>query len=78
MVTIRRITSLDENAVNELCILLQDAVEGGASVGFLWPLTTARAKQYWQDVHHALADNLILWVAELEGKIVGSVQFPFV
>ena len=34
----------------QLVELLQDAVDGGASVGFLAPLSDADARQYWTEV----------------------------
>ena len=57
-----------------LCELLIDAVHNGASVGFLAPLSIDRAARYWEQVLAALGDGLLLWVAEAEGRVVGSVQ----
>ncbi|STQ89508.1 GNAT family N-acetyltransferase [Iodobacter fluviatilis] len=57
-----------------LCSLLKDAVDGGASVGFLAPLSMEDANQYWQQVFPALQSGLYLWVAIKDEKIVGSVQ----
>jgi GNAT superfamily N-acetyltransferase len=53
---------------------LQDAVHGGASVGFLAPLAEETALRYWQRVFGQLSDGLCLWAAESDGKIIGSVQ----
>ena len=59
-----------------LIALLQDAVESGASVGFLPPLSTAEATAYWQSVTAAIADgSRLLLVAHWSGQgLVGSVQ----
>lgn len=74
MATIYRITSIDQRCTQQLCVLLQDAVEGGASVGFLSPLSTDKAMKYWRQVSESLFGNLILWVAETDGQIVGAIQ----
>jgi acetyltransferase len=55
--------------------LLRDAVERGASVGFLPPLTPEEALAYWRGVEEALAKgHRELLVAERDGKVVGAVQ----
>ena len=72
--SIRQVAAYDEAVVRGLCTLLIDAVHGGASVGFLAPLTDERACNYWTQVLGSLGPNLALWVAESDGAIVGSVQ----
>ncbi|QJX46265.1 GNAT family N-acetyltransferase [Hymenobacter taeanensis] len=58
-----------------LAHLLQDAVEGGASVGYLPPLALEPALAYWHDVMVAVANgHRVLLVAEQDGKVVGTVQ----
>ena len=49
-------------------VLLQDVVDGGASVGFLPPLSTDEAAAYWDSVAAALtgADRR-LWIARASG-----------
>ena len=55
--------------------LLQDSVDGGASVGFLPPLKTAEARAYWENVRNAInAGHRVLLVAEIRKRLVGSVQ----
>ncbi len=71
---IRQLRSLDSKQINELCELLIETVDGGASVGFLAPLTMLTAVEYWKTVAAALGTGLILLVAEVNGKIVGSIQ----
>ena len=59
----------------ELAALLQDAVNSGASIGFLLPITAKDAANYWLQVVEALrGPNRILLIAKEEGKIVGTVQ----
>lgn len=72
---IRRIAPGDPVDTDGLCALLVDAVSGGASVGFLAPLDHARARHYWSGVLADLGPALGLWVAEIDGRVVGSVQF---
>lgn len=71
---LRRVHATTPALLDGLCALLIDAVHGGASVGFLAPLSPDTARRYWQTVLAALGDHLCLWVAEHEGAIVGSVQ----
>lgn len=64
--------------IPELALLLQDAVDGGASVGFLAPLDAAEARAYWQGVAADVAAGRRLLFAALNGDpggaVVGSVQ----
>jgi GNAT superfamily N-acetyltransferase len=55
--------------------LLVDAVEGGASVGFVWPMTRAKAETWWEDAlaGHALGERLI-FAGEADGRLDGTVQ----
>lgn len=64
----------DLHLIAPLSALLRDAVHGGASVGFLAPLDEGRAGAYWQRVFQAVGEGLHLWVAELDGEVVGTVQ----
>ena len=74
MIRIRRIEGAEAAVLAPLAHLLRDAVHDGASVGFLAPLTEAPAARYWQQVFERLRDGLVLWVAEDDDCIVGSVQ----
>ena len=74
MVTIRQVTSADQTTVTGLCELLLDAVNGGASVGFLAPLSQQTAREYWDNVFRSLGGNLYLWAAQVDGRLIGSVQ----
>jgi acetyltransferase len=58
-----------------LAHLLQDAVDGGASVGYLPPLSWESAQQFWQGVAEAVATgHRLLWIAEEAGVVLGTVQ----
>jgi acetyltransferase len=75
-VVVRRVAAGEVSLVEALGRLLTDAVHSGASVGFLSPVARATADRYWHDVFTAMSagDDLLLWVAEVEGQVAGSVQ----
>jgi GNAT superfamily N-acetyltransferase len=56
--------------------LLVDAVEGGASVNFVWPMTRAKAESWWAGAlaSHARGERLILTAEPEQGIVDGSVQ----
>jgi ribosomal protein S18 acetylase RimI-like enzyme len=68
----------DEPAAAEreaLIRLLEDSVNGGASVGFLAPLERIEAEAYWSGVYtDAAAQRRVLLVATANGEMLGSVQ----
>ncbi len=76
------ITSLDapaiERRLDDLCDLLMDAVNGGASVSFLAPLSREHAAAYWRSIIADVArgERLVL-LDMLDGRVVGSVQCVF-
>ena len=55
--------------------LLVDAVESGASVNFIWPMTRMKAEAWWEGAlaSHARGERLI-FAAETEGRLDGTVQ----
>jgi phosphinothricin acetyltransferase len=59
-----------------LVALLQDVVDGGASVGFLPPLVRGEASEYWREVIAAVsAGTRVLLIARPPGEeAVGTVQ----
>jgi len=58
-----------------LVALLQDAVDGGASVGFLPPLAAAEAEAYWRGLLPEVADGTrLLFAATAGDEVLGSVQ----
>lgn len=62
--------------VPELAAVLSDCVQGGASVGFMWPLEPGRAERFWQGVADAvLAGERHLFVAMGDSqRICGTVS----
>jgi len=74
MVTLHRITGDEPPLRAGLAELLLDAVRHGASVGFLDSLTRTSAEHYWGGVLAGLGADFALWVARLDGRVVGTVQ----
>lgn len=73
--TLRRLHALDDAQVDGLADVLIDCVEGGASVGFMLPLTRDRALAFWRAVAQGVAaGRRALLVAEDECGICGTVQ----
>jgi GNAT superfamily N-acetyltransferase len=61
--------------VSQLCDLLTDAVDSGASVGFMPPLSLEDALAYWASVIAAMREgSRVLLVAQEDGLVQGSVQ----
>jgi ribosomal protein S18 acetylase RimI-like enzyme len=59
----------------DLVTLLQDAVAGGASIGFLPPLSEEEARAYWTSVLEDLAQKKrVLLIARHSTRVVGTVQ----
>jgi GNAT superfamily N-acetyltransferase len=73
--TLRRVHALDEGQIEALGSLLIDCVEGGASVGFMQPLTRERAEAFWRRVAHGVSTGArALLVAEDAEGLCGTVQ----
>jgi ribosomal protein S18 acetylase RimI-like enzyme len=71
---IRQLDTTENSPLSDLTYLLMECVDGGASIGFLAPLSAETAEAYWQGVLSSLDANLLLWVAEEAGEVVGTVQ----
>jgi acetyltransferase len=63
-------------AIPHLSRLLEDAVESGASIGFLPPLGPTEAADYWAGVAAAVAEGtrVLLVAHDAGGDLVGSAQ----
>ncbi len=72
----RRLHQVSPAQINQLCAVLIDCVEGGASVSFMLPMTMAKAQAFWRKVADGVVSHeRALIVAEnQEGTIVGTVQ----
>lgn len=64
-----------ESDIRDLARLLVDAVESGASVSFLAPLSLARAEEWWRETLANGHPRAAFLVARDDQGIVGTVQF---
>jgi GNAT superfamily N-acetyltransferase len=71
----RRLRVLSEAQLEELAEIAIDCVEGGASVGFMHPLTRESALAFWRRVAPAVAagERALFAVADAHG-LCGTVQ----
>jgi hypothetical protein len=63
--------------IGALSAVLFDCVEGGASVGFMAPLSQERANAFWKGVAEGVAASERILLAARDGsdgQIVGTVQ----
>ena len=64
-----------ETLTPRLSDLLRDAVNGGASLGFIAPLTHRAGADYWNSVRDELAGgSRLLFGAWLDGRLIGTAQ----
>lgn len=75
-VTVAKLSAAEaETRLDALTELLVDAVEGGASVGFLRPLGNDEARKFWRGAIAAVgAGTRVLLLARDETGPVGAVQ----
>lgn len=76
-VIVRRVGANEASAyVEALADLLIDCVEGGASVGFMLPLTREKAVTFWRRVADGVSrgERVLLVAEDGEGHIIGTVQ----
>ena len=67
-------TTLSAAQYDGLAELLIDVINAGGSVGFFAPLQKETALEYWRQVKAEMESGLVLFIAEMDGVIVGSVQ----
>jgi GNAT superfamily N-acetyltransferase len=76
--SLRRLTAVDDNQIDELANVLIDCVEGGASVSFMYPLSRESAVSFWRRVAKGVAaGERVLLVAEDGQGFCGTVQLIF-
>lgn len=64
-----------EGAIDQLSDLLIDAVDSGASIGFMPPLSPEDAQSYWRSVVAAMREKRRILLAAMDGDLLqGSVQ----
>ncbi|MFI9154987.1 GNAT family N-acetyltransferase [Streptomyces sp. NPDC053367] len=78
MSVIRLDASQMASVTGELAQLLADAVDSGASVGFLAPMDAADALTWWRERAAAVAaGQLAVWAAYVGDRLVGTVSLAF-
>lgn len=75
-VRIERIGTLGPRDAGALAELLVDCVDGGASVGFLSPLSVAKARAWWDSVSPGIAsgERWLLVARAQDDVVLGTVQ----
>lgn len=64
-----------EKLLAQLFELLKNAVDNGASVSFLPPLSGAEGTGFWQKVMVGIRQGQrVVWIAKQDGRVVGTVQ----
>lgn len=72
---VEELAALDDHAIGELALVLQDCVAGGASVSFMLPLPVDHASAFWRQVAAEVhAQHRVLLVARDAQGICGTVQ----
>ena len=71
---IRQISEITSAQAQQLAKILLDAVNDGASVGFLEPFSLSDAASYWLKVNLALNDKHRLWIVLENDLIIATVQ----
>jgi GNAT superfamily N-acetyltransferase len=74
--TVRRLSQVTDDQLEQLADVLIDCVEGGASVSFMAPLSPDRARAFWRDVARGVAEGgrALLVAQDEQERIVGTVQ----
>lgn len=75
-IQIRCLETIGDREIQGLSDVLIDCVEGGASVGFMLPMSDAKARRYWQSTSASVArgERVLLAAEDTAGTIVGTVQ----
>jgi GNAT superfamily N-acetyltransferase len=75
-IRIRCLEHIGEREIQGLSDVLIDCVEGGASIGFMPPMTRAKADAFWRDVAASAARGrrVVLAAEDSAGTIVGTAQ----
>lgn len=75
-IRIRRLDSVATRDIDDLCDVLIDCVEGGDSIGFMLPMTRAKAEGFWESAVASAArgERVILVAEDAAHRIVGTVS----
>ncbi len=75
-IQIRCLQTIGDREIQELSDVLIDCVEGGSSVGFVFPMSRAKAEAFWHSTSASVArgERVVLAAEDAAGTIVGTVQ----
>ena len=75
-IKIRTLQTIGDREIRGLSDVLIDCVEGGASVGFMLPMSRAKAEAFWHSISASVArgERVLLVAEDAAGAIVGTVQ----
>jgi GNAT superfamily N-acetyltransferase len=75
-ISVRRLHSVTAPQIEALANVLMDCVEGGASVGFMHPLSAARARAFWSRIAQEVAAGAraLMVAVDEDEELVGTVQ----
>src|SRR5688572_17892752 len=75
---IRRLKVFGKQELAELSAVTIDCVEGGASIGFLLPMTVTKAEAFWTSATASAlrGERLVLVAQDAAGVILGTVAVP--
>jgi GNAT superfamily N-acetyltransferase len=75
-IQIRCLETFSQREIQELCDVLIDCVEGGASVSFMFPMSRAKAEAFWQRTAASAArgERVVLVAQDSAGLTVGTIQ----
>lgn len=69
---VERVTAISDDELEQLCEATEEAILDGNGFGWLQPPARAKLESYWRGV--TLVPERELYVARLDGNIVGSAQ----
>lgn len=75
--TIQRVSGAEAHTLIEpLADVLLDCVEGGGSVGFMWPLHRQDARDFWRGIAIAVeqGERALFIATDAHGDVAGTVQ----
>ena len=73
---IRRLETISERDIHELSDVLIDCVEGGDSIGFMHPMTRAKAESFWRNAAASAArgERVIVVAVDETATIIGTAS----
>jgi GNAT superfamily N-acetyltransferase len=76
---ISSLQTIGDVEIQALSDVLIDCVEGGASVGFMQPMSRAKANAFWRGVGASVArgERMLLVARDATGAMLGTVQIVF-